>query len=56
MRGPNVGEVLAIFLGASHRTVETANPVTRVAVPVVQAPFNETIDNEVADWAFAIPR
>src|SRR5699024_9757273 len=38
--GADVGKILARFLGAPHCAIESADAVTWIAIPVVQAPFD----------------
>src|SRR5690625_7895065 len=46
--GAHIGKVLAVFLHPAQGAVKAANPVSRVAVPLVQVPFDEPIYDEIA--------
>src|SRR5690625_3129079 len=46
--GADIGKVFPVFLCPPQGAVKAADAIPRVAVPLVQIPFNEPIDDEIA--------
>ncbi len=46
---PDVGEILAVAFGPPERAIEAADAVPGVAVPAVEIPLDQSVDDEIAD-------
>src|SRR5699024_3174428 len=45
----NIPKIFPVLLGPTHGPVEAADTIARVAVPLVQAPIDESIDHEITN-------